>query len=189
MRAWVTHSPGTGRDVRFCLVFPREALSIPVMRHVLGDTLSRLGVADDSVSDLLLAATEACTNVLRHAGPGRRYEVVAKVGRHHCLLQVLDNGRGFDPGQLRRRPEFRRPPVRPGALLRRREPRGELPPGEMQQLAESGRGLTIMQACVDDVRLRSGHGRGTAVSLRRRIEWRADAPLRQLPAEELRDAS
>ena len=25
-------------NVKFCLVFPREALSVPVMRHVLGDT-------------------------------------------------------------------------------------------------------------------------------------------------------
>ena len=101
MRTWAMHSPGTARDVRFCLVFPREALSIPVMRHVLGDTLARLGVADDSVSDLLLAVTEACTNVLRHAGPGRRYEVVARVGRNRCVLQVLDNGRGS--GELTRR--------------------------------------------------------------------------------------
>ena len=190
MRTWAMHSPGTARDVRFCLVFPQEALSIPVMRHVLGDTLSRLGVADDSVSDLLLAVTEACTNVLRHAGPGRKYEVVARVGRNRCLLQVLDSGRGFDPGQLRARgPELRRPPVRPGTLLRRKPPRPPLTQSELSQLPESGRGMSIMRACVDDVRMRSGHGRGTVVSLRRRIEWRADAPLRQLPADELRDAS
>jgi serine/threonine-protein kinase RsbW len=62
-------------DVKFCLVFPREALSVPVMRRVLGDTLRRLGAADeDGIADLLLAVTEACTNVIRHGrgGPGRR---------------------------------------------------------------------------------------------------------------------
>ena len=97
MRTRVLHSQGPARDVRFCLVFPRESLSIPVMRRVLGDTLNRLGVDEDSVSDLLLAVTEACTNVLRHAGPGRKYEVVVKVGRNRCVLQVLDNGRGIEP--------------------------------------------------------------------------------------------
>jgi hypothetical protein len=46
-----------------------------------------------------------------------------------------------------------------------------------------------MRACVDDVILRERAGHGAVVSLRRRIEWRADAPLRQLAPSELRDAS
>ena len=57
-------------DVKFCLVFPREALSVPVMRHVLGDTLRDLGADDDGVADLLLAVTEACTNVVSTAARG-----------------------------------------------------------------------------------------------------------------------
>ena len=55
-------------DVKFCLVFRRETLSVPVMRRVLGDTLRGLGVDDESVYDIVLAATEACTNVLTHGG-------------------------------------------------------------------------------------------------------------------------
>ena len=49
-------------------------------------------------------------------------------------------------------------------------------------LAESGRGLDIMRACVDDLTLRTGPGRGTVVTLRKRITWPADAPLTQLRA-------
>src|SRR6266568_4703937 len=71
MRTRVLHSQELARDVRFCLVLPHETLSIPVMRRVLGDTLARLGLDEACISDLLLAVTEACTNVLRHAGPGR----------------------------------------------------------------------------------------------------------------------
>jgi anti-sigma regulatory factor (Ser/Thr protein kinase) len=56
------------------------------------------------------------------------------------------------------------------------------------QLPESGRGLAIMRACVDNVTLSSGPGRGTVVSLRKRIEWRADAPASGLPPARLRDA-
>ena len=97
MRTRVLHSQGPAGDVRFCLIFPRESISIPVMRRVLGDTLSRLGMDDDCINDLLLAVTEACTNVLLHAGPGIRYEVVARVGRTRCLLEVLGGGSGFDP--------------------------------------------------------------------------------------------
>jgi len=172
-------------DARFCLVFPRESISIPVMRRVLGDLLSRLGVDEDSIGDLLLAVTEACTNVLRHAGPGRRYEVVVQVGWNRCVLQVLDSGRGFEPSRLRSRgAHLRRPPVRPVSLLRRRVSNADI-----AQLPESGRGLAIMRACVDDVRLRTGPGRGTVVSLRKRIERRADATQARQPASVLRKAS
>jgi hypothetical protein len=56
------------------------------------------------------------------------------------------------------------------------------------ELPESGRGLAIMRACVDDVTLRSRPGQGTIVSLQKRIEWRSDAPLAPRPASQLKDA-
>lgn len=189
MRTRVLHSQeldGDVRDVRFCLVFPRESLSIPVMRRVLGDTLARLGMDEDCISDLLLAVTEACTNVVRHAGPGYRYEVIAEVGKNRVLIQVLDNGRGFDPSRIRvtrQRHHLRRPPVRPAGLLGRR---GRA--GDVTKLAESGRGLAIMRACVDDVSLHTGPGRGTVVELFKRCEWRDGAPLADLEGWALRDA-
>ena len=173
------------RPIRFCLVFPHESLSIPVMRHVLGDTLGRLGLGEACIADLLLAATEACTNVLRHAGSGR-YEVIAEVARNRVILQVLDHGRGFDPARMRltgRRHHLRRPPVRPAGLLARR---GRT--ADVAQLAESGRGLAIMRACVDDVSLHSGPGRGTVVELFKKCEWRDGAPLADVGGMELRDA-
>lgn len=207
MRTRVMHSGEPTVDVRFCLVFPRESLSIPVMRRVLGDTLSRLGVDEECIADLLLAVTEACTNVLRHAGPGRRYEVVAWVGRDRCVLEVLDSGHGFDPADFPGRRQSARRSVRPAARLRRHQPPPSAPSAPalllgkfsrarrieqekaIAQLPESGRGLAIMRACVDDVTLRSGPGRGTVVSLRKRIGWRDDAPLTHLSAAQLRDAS
>jgi serine/threonine-protein kinase RsbW len=185
MRPRALHGPGPAKDVRFCLVFPREKQSIPLMRQVLGDTLRRLGVDEDSVSDLLLAATEACTNVVKHAGPGRGYEVVVKVGRNRCVLQVLDNGSGIEPGSVRsgRRVHLRRQTIQPVAMLKHR-----ISTGDIGQLPESGRGLAIMQACVDDVSLRSGPGVGTVVQLRKRIELRDGAALASIGPWELKDA-
>jgi serine/threonine-protein kinase RsbW len=213
MRTRVMQSGEPGNNVRFCLVFPRESLSVPVMRRVLGDTLRRLGVDEASIADLLLAVTEACTNVLRHAGPGRRYEVVAEVGKNRCLVEVLDSGRGFDPASLpgrhsrtaagspvrlhARSPARIRhrlapspsPPHAPVPLLGRfSRTRRMAQEHAVAQLPESGRGLAIMRACVDDVTLRSGPGNGTVVSMRKRIEWRPGAPLAQLPESPLADA-
>ena len=85
-------------DVKFCLVFQCETLSIPVMRRVLGDTLLGLGVDDESVYDILLAATEACTNVLTHGGrQARGYAVVTSVGAVGCQVEVADEGAGLAP--------------------------------------------------------------------------------------------
>jgi serine/threonine-protein kinase RsbW len=207
MRSRVFHSGEPAADVEFCLVFPRESLSVPVMRRVLGDTLIRLGIDDACVNDLLLAVTEACTNVLRHAGPGRRYELVAHVGTKRCLLEVLDSGRGFDAAAVSRRPGIRYS-VRPVARLRRHHTApASTAPGSpttlrsrlarsrrlareraIADLPESGRGLAIMKACVDDVTMRSKPGQGTVVALQKRIEWRSDAPLALRPASQLRDA-
>jgi serine/threonine-protein kinase RsbW len=206
MRKRVTAVAEPIADVRFCLVFPREPISVPVARRVLGDTLNRLGVDEESVADLLLAVTEACSNVLRHSGPGRRYEVVATVGRNRCVLEVVDTGRGFDPASLqanrasvlpfrRRRPAFpaqwlHPAPSAPSAVryrLYRVTHRAQ--ERALAQLPESGRGLAIMRACVDDVTLRSRPGRGTVVSLHKRIGLRNDAPLAHPDvAVQLRDA-
>jgi serine/threonine-protein kinase RsbW len=208
-------------DVKFCLVFPREALSVPVMRHMLGDALRSLGADDQGVADLLLAVTEACTNVVRHGGPGRRYEVVASVGRGGCRIEVLNTGRGFGPRRLSgmrlRRPAwpstapaprkrghggrpttFGRSLLRAARIVPEQAAGGHKTPAPdteaaiaddaIAALPESGRGLAIMRACVDDVTLRSRPELGTVVSLQKRIAWRTGAPFTCLPDGEYADA-
>ncbi|MGP8000349.1 MAG: ATP-binding protein [Streptosporangiaceae bacterium] len=200
MRAQLRRTEESIVDVEFCLVFPHEALSVPVMRRVLGDTLRRLGADEDGVADLLLAVTEACTNVLKHGTPGPRYEIVARIGQRGCLIQVLNDERGLDPLLVPapRRPvwdamhapaRFRRRAVRPPRRLPlpggRRRADGQARLTEDQVIAmlpESGRGLAIMRACVDDVTLSTDPGVGTVVSLEKRLAWRDDALLGR-PAE------
>jgi len=150
-RETLTHVRRNARpEVRFCLVLEREMLSVPVMRQVLGDTLRGVGVNEDSVADILLAATEACTNVVLHAGQSAAaYTVAATVdgGAGACRVEVTDGGRGCHA------------------------PRGTRGRGSRghPSLAESGRGFAIMRACVDAVTLRSEPGRGTRVVLDKRI--------------------
>jgi len=153
--------------VKFCLVFQCETLSVPVMRRVLGDTLLGLGADDESVYDILLAATEACTNVLTHGGPEvRGYAVVTSVGAIGCQVEVADEGTGLlaDPDAQADSPPS---PAHSQAA--------ELP---VALLPESGRGLAVMRACVDNVTLASRPGHGTVVTMRKRIRWHEDAPLR-----------
>ena len=77
-------------------MFERESLSVPAMRQVLGDTLRQIGVHEDSVADILLAASEACTNVVLHAGrSAAAYEVAATIGSVGCRVEVTDSGQGW----------------------------------------------------------------------------------------------
>jgi serine/threonine-protein kinase RsbW len=162
-------------DVKFCLVFQRETLSVPVMRRVLGDTLRGLGMDEESVYDILLAATEACTNVLRHGGREvREFAVVTSLGAVGCQVQVADEGAS---AQLREAGS-----ATPGEPSVAAGPDERQPETAIAQLPESGRGLAVMRACVDNVTLDSSPERGTVVTMRKHIRWPKDAPLRQFRA-------
>jgi serine/threonine-protein kinase RsbW len=188
----------TRPKVRFCLVFERELLSVPVMRQVLGDTLRGIGVHEDSVDDILLAATEACTNVVLHAGQSApAYTVAATVDSVACRLEVTDAGQGCSrTGRERvRRGSAEHAGGAHGAgdhamtdhamadhAMADHGAAGKSTTGDQgtvdyANLAESGRGFAIMQACVDAVTLRSAPGQGTRVVLDKRIAW--EAPLSQ----------
>ncbi|WP_395105300.1 ATP-binding protein [Actinomadura sp. SCN-SB] len=139
--------------MRFSLALPREALSIPVIRRVLGEALRGLGVAEDCVADILVATSEACTNVIQHARGTREFEVAGRVNDGLCLLKIMDLGRG-----PRRTPAVTDP----------------------SDLAESGRGIRIMRALVDELIIDSASERGTVVHLEKRLTWRDEALIRDL---------
>ena len=164
--------------MKFGLVFRCEAVSVPVMRRVLGDTLRGLGLDEESVYDILLATTEACTNVIMHGGRHvRGYAVVTSVGAVRCQVEVAGEGAGgvLHEGGFRQAGVRSAEAVTPG-------PDGSRYQTEIAQLAESGRGLAVMRACVDTVTLDSSPERGTVVTMSKHIRWSRDAPLRQLRA-------
>lgn len=159
----------TRPNVRFCLVFERELLSVPVMRRVLGDTLRGIGLNEESVDDILLAATEACTNVILHAGQSApAYIVAATVDDAACRVEVTDDGEGC-PQHL----EAQHREAAVAALAETVLAETVLAETVLAEtvLAESGRGFAIMEACVDAVTLRSAPGQGTQVVLDKRVSW------------------
>jgi serine/threonine-protein kinase RsbW len=146
--------------MKFSLDLPRETLSIPVIRRILGDTLRGLGVSEACVADLLVAISEACTNVVQHADSTPRYEVSVAVEGGQCILKVVDHGHGFD----------------------------DKTPKNVHPDSESGRGIKIMRALVDDVSFDSRPESGTVVHLQKRLSWKDEAPLRLRPPELLKTA-
>ena len=92
---------------------------------------------------------------------------MTSLGAVGCQVEVADEGVGITNLAERR-----------ASAVPERRP-ADIP---LAQLPESGRGLAVMRACVDDVTLDSLPGRGTVVTLRKRVRWSEDAPLRQLRA-------
>jgi serine/threonine-protein kinase RsbW len=139
-------------DVRLSL--PRDAISVPVIRRILRVALVTLRVHDDCVSDIEIALTEACTNVLDHARTDDHYEVVASIHADRCVIDVIDNGEGFDAS--------------PFGL------------GNADAGAEEGRGIQLIRALVDNVRFVPVPGRGSAVHFEKTLVSVDGTPIRRL---------
>src|SRR5512135_2342702 len=123
----MTSRGGKPSHVKFCLAFQREALSVPVTRRMLGDILRTVGVGDDSISDILLASTEACSNVLRHGAPrATGYAVVLTIGADRCEVEVAEEWTAADPGAMS---DIPRRAAGAGGLHRSRPAQGLRMPG------------------------------------------------------------
>jgi anti-sigma regulatory factor (Ser/Thr protein kinase) len=119
----------------YSIRFPADPVQVALFRHGLDQWLHRLNWPDEDRVDALLAISEACTNVVRHAYPlGAPGEVevtgrlVLEPERRRLVVKVRDKGTW------------------------RQGPDGE------------GFGLLTMRACMDRVTIRHD-GDGTAVTL------------------------
>ena len=127
--------------LRLELHLPRDARYVGVTRNVAEALFRQIGCPDDLNADIQLALTEACANAVRHAVDTDDYSVVLTVNEDCCEIEVVDLGPGFGP----------------------------FAPSSEDQVGpevESGRGLMLMRALVDDLEFRALED-GTAVRLRK----------------------
>jgi anti-sigma regulatory factor (Ser/Thr protein kinase) len=85
-------------DVRLSL--PARPENVAVVRHVLGAFAEALRLPPEVVEDMRLAATEACTNVVRHAyhdGEPGPIDVLIRPAGDRLELVVSDRGHGLGP--------------------------------------------------------------------------------------------
>ena len=146
-------------EIKMALCLPRDAASVPVTRRVLDRCLETLGVTPDTRADIALALSEACANVVQHAGPGEEYQVQVSARNRQCVIEVVNAG-------------GRAGTVRDGRGTGRERPgRSALAGDRVPAAAEHGRGLQIIRAVADSMQL-TGHGRhGTTVHFEKTLEW------------------
>jgi serine/threonine-protein kinase RsbW len=82
------------------LALAARAENIAIVRHALGGLGEAFAVPEPKLSDIRLAVTEACANVVVHAYPDDQeglMEVVASLDDDELTVLVRDWGRGIRP--------------------------------------------------------------------------------------------
>lgn len=133
-------------NVSLELCLPRDAETVRVTREVLDASLAALRVADDIRDDIVLALGEACANVIQHADSSDEYQVRVRLSDLRCVVEVVDTGRGFDSATLTR--------------LR----------DDDKATAEHGRGLQIIDALAENLRIESGPLRGAMLRFEKSLK-------------------
>jgi len=82
------------------LKLPARAENVAVIRHAFGGFAEALSVDEQTLADIKLAVTEACTNVVIHAyeaGQEGDLEVDASIDDIRLTVIIRDTGRGIVP--------------------------------------------------------------------------------------------
>ena len=127
-----------GRSVR--LTIPARAEYITLGRLALTAIAGVRPLSDETLHDLKLALTEACTNSVKHAygEDGGSIDIVYELLSDRLAVEVGDAGAGFEPNGGRRG----------GA-------------GEDELLEEGGLGIEIIRALTDEFEIAEREGGGS----------------------------
>jgi serine/threonine-protein kinase RsbW len=119
---------GNGATVR--LTIPAQAEYITLCRLALTGIARVRDFSDEVLADLKLAITEAASNSVRHAYSGADHAGIVEISYellpNHLVIEVTDEGEGFDPVEAQGPPE---------------------------ELSEGGLGIAIIRAIADDVQI------------------------------------
>ena len=120
------------------LTIPAKAEYITLFRLALSGLARVRALSEDTLADLKLALTEACSNSVRHAyGNGEGHvEISFELLDDRLIVEVADDGSGFEPAA-------RGKPIE-------------------EELSEGGLGIAIIRSIADEVEFGDGpEGRGS----------------------------
>ena len=126
------------------LDMPAKSEYLILARLALAGIAREVPMSESVLADLKLAVTEACGNAVQHADAPAQGVVHVRfdVDADEIRIEVEDEGTGLE----------------------------ETPQGLPEQPAESGMGLAIIRAIVDDLEIASGsHEAGTVIRMRKRL--------------------
>lgn len=123
--------------------------NIELVQVVVEEALRRLDLDPDDAHWIGIAVREAVANAVKHGNqqnPDKKVELDFGVKGDELVIQVLDEGGGFDPGGVD-------DPLEPKNVLK-----------------PSGRGIFYMKKFMDDIEYSFRPDGGTVVTLRKRLD-------------------
>jgi len=135
------------------LEFPSLSQNEAFARSVAAAFASQLDPTIEELSDIRTAVSEAVTNAIIHGYENTRGTIAmdCAIDGDLFLVTVRDEGVGIADVELARQPFYTTRP----------------------ELERSGMGFTVMEAFMEDVEVKSEPGKGTRVSMRKRIASRS----------------
>ncbi|MEW5784887.1 MAG: anti-sigma F factor [Bacillota bacterium] len=135
------------------LEIPSRSDNEAFSRVVVAAFASRLDPTLEEISDIKTAVSEAVTNAIIHAYDDRVgvITITASLDGNKLVVEILDQGVGIADLEQARQPLYTSKP----------------------ELERSGMGFTIMENFMDEVKVRSIPGQGTAVVLVKEIQSKA----------------
>jgi serine/threonine-protein kinase RsbW len=127
------------------LTVPGKPDYVGTMRLTLSSIASNMGFDIESIEDIKVAVSEACTNIVCHSHPDFdfTYDVTCEITDDKLNITVEDNGKGYDTRQY----------VEP----------------TLGEAKEGGLGLFIIKALMDEVEVKSKIGAGTHIRMTKLI--------------------
>ncbi|MGD8239866.1 MAG: ATP-binding protein [Armatimonadota bacterium] len=136
------------------LVVPNERKYLHVVRLAVSGVASRAGFSVAEIEDIKLAVGEACTNAMEHAYEAgdetATIRIRCRVEPEAFVVEVVDEGQGFDPDDVT---------IDPSA-----------PPP-----TERGLGLFLVSSSVDRLDIDTAPGAGTKVTMVKKTPRAGDA--------------
>lgn len=139
---------------RVVLQLPASAEYVDIVRLNLYGIASKMGFTYEDIEDMKVAVSEACNNSILYAYGQQDglVDVIFEVGSSALSITVKDEGESFDGVDAPRE-------------------RMTLHDKELSEVQVGGLGFYLMQALMDDVSVVSETGRGTVVTLTKRLNF------------------
>ena len=111
---------------------------VSIIRLTTSGIANKVGFCLDDIEDLKVAISEACTNAIKHSLEDR-FTIIYTMIENGLTIEIIDNGNGYDTSSIN-------------------EP-------DIENLKESGMGLFIIEALMDEVSIESQEGKGTSIKM------------------------
>ena len=131
------------------LEFDARSVNEGFARMAVAAFVAELNPTLDEISDIKTAVSEAVTNAIINGydSPEEKVEVSCKLCGNHAEITVKDHGHGIADVQKAMEPFFTTRP----------------------ELERSGMGFAFMEAFMDEVEVHSAPGKGTTVTMKKKI--------------------